>query len=130
MCIRDSIDPVGKAVERCYSMFEYAKDNHKEEEYLHAFARSVWAEGRHGYMDSSLKAIIKGAGLDWEVAKTVLDTDEWRSETDANREELFALGKWGVPTMTLLNADEEQLLTVWGQDRIWLIEETIKLMQE
>ena len=111
-------------------MFEFAKDNHKEEEYLNAFAKSVWAEGRHGYMDSSLKTIIKGAGLDWEEAKTVLDTDEWRSETDANREALFALGKWGVPTMTLLNADEEQLLTVWGQDRIWLIEETIKLMQE
>ena len=124
------IDPVGKAVERCYSMFEYAKDNHKEEEYLHAFAKSVWAEGRHGYMDSSLEAIIEEAGLNWEEAKTVLDTDEWRSETDTNRENLFALGKWGVPTMTLLNAEEEQLLTVWGQDRIWLIEETIKLMQE
>ena len=52
-------------------------------------------------MDSSLEAIIKDAGLKWEEAKTVLDTDEWRSETDTNREALFALGKWGVPTMTL-----------------------------
>ena len=31
--------------------------------------------------------------------------------------------------MTLSNSEGENLITVWGQDRIWLIEETIKLMQ-
>ncbi len=46
-----------------------------------------------------------------------------------NRETLFKLGKWGPPTMTLSNSEGENLITVWGQDRIWLIEETIKLMQ-
>ena len=50
-------------------------------------------------------------------------------ETDKNRKTLFKLGKWGPPTMTLSNSEGENLITVWGQDRIWLIEETIKLMQ-
>jgi hypothetical protein len=31
--------------------------------------------------------------------------------------------------MSLSNSEGENLITVWGQDRIWLIEEAIKLMQ-
>ena len=30
---------------------------------------------------------------------------------------------------SLSNSENENLITVWGQDRIWLIEETINLMQ-
>ena len=123
------IDPVGKAVERCYSMFDYARKNNKEERYLHAFAKAVWAEGKHGYLTSTLKTIINQIDLDWEEAKTELDSTNWINETDKNRETLYKLGKWGPPTMSLSNSEGENLITVWGQDRIWLIEETIKLMQ-
>ena len=123
------IDPVGEAVERCYSMFDYARKNNKEERYLHAFAKAVWAEGKHGYLTSTLKTIINKIDLDWEEAKTELDSTNWINETDKNRETLYKLGKWGPPTMSLSNSEGENLITVWGQDRIWLIEETIKLMQ-
>jgi len=123
------IDPVGEAVERCYSMFDYARKNNKEERYLHAFAKAVWAEGKHGYLTSTLKTIINQIDLDWEEAKTELDSTNWINETDKNRETLYKLGKWGPPTMSLSNSEGENLITVWGQDRIWLIEETIKLMQ-
>tara|TARA_B100000959_G_scaffold267645_1_gene311388 strand:- start:830 stop:2164 length:1335 start_codon:yes stop_codon:yes gene_type:complete len=123
------IDPLGEAVERCYSMFDYARKNNKEEQYLHAFAKAVWAEGKHGYLTSTLKTVIHQIDLDWEEAKTELDSTNWTNETDKNRETLYKLGKWGPPTMTLSNAIGENLITVWGQDRIWLIEETIKLMQ-
>ncbi len=123
------IDPVGEAVERCYSMFDYVRKNRKEERYLHAFAKAVWAEGKHGYLTSTLKAIINKIDLDWEEAKTELDSTNWTNETDKNRETLYKLGKWGPPTMSLSNSEGENLITVWGQDRIWLIEETIKLMQ-
>ena len=110
-------------------MFDYARKNNKEEQYLHAFAKAVWAEGKHGYLTSTLKAIINQTDLDWEEAKIELDSTNWTIETDRNRETLFKLGKWGPPTMTLSNSEGENLITVWGQDRIWLIEETIKLMQ-
>jgi len=123
------IDPVGEAVERCYSMFDYVRKNRKEERYLHAFAKAVWAEGKHGYLTSTLKTIINQIDLDWEEAKTELDSTNWINETDKNRETLYKLGKWGPPTMSLSNSEGENLITVWGQDRIWLIEETIKLMQ-
>ena len=123
------IDPVGEAVERCYSMFDYVRKNRKEEQYLHAFAKAVWAEGKHGYLTSTLKTIINKIDLDWEEAKTELDSTNWINETDKNRETLYKLGKWGPPTMSLSNSEGENLITVWGQDRIWLIEETIKLMQ-
>ena len=123
------IDPVGEAVERCYSMFDYVRKNRKEERYLHAFAKAVWAEGKHGYLTSTLKTIINKIDLDWEEAKTELDSTNWTNETDKNRETLYKLGKWGPPTMSLSNSEGENLITVWGQDRIWLIEEAIKLMQ-
>ncbi len=123
------IDPVGEAVERCYSMFDYVRKNRKEEQYLHAFAKAVWAEGKHGYLTSTLKTIINKIDLDWEEAKTELDSTNWTNETDKNRETLYKLGKWGPPTMSLSNSEGENLITVWGQDRIWLIEEAIKLMQ-
>ena len=123
------IDPLGEAVERCYSMFDYARKNSKEEQYLHAFAKAVWSEGKHGYLTSTLKTIINQIDLDWEEAKTELDSTNWTIETNKNRETLYKLGKWGPPTMSLSNAEGENLITVWGQDRIWLIEETIKLMQ-
>jgi len=32
--------------------------------------------------------------------------------------------------MILKNRDKEVVLSVWGQDRIWLIEEKLYLMQE
>jgi hypothetical protein len=32
--------------------------------------------------------------------------------------------------MILKNQDKKVILSVWGQDRIWLIEETLYLMQE
>ena len=123
------IDPLGEAVERCYSMFDYVRKHNKEEQYLHAFAKAVWAEGKHGYLTSTLKTIINQIGLDWEEAKTELDSTNWTIETDKNGETLYELGKWGPPTMTLSNSENENLITVWGQDRIWLIEETINLMQ-
>ena len=58
-----------------------------------------------------------------------MDSTNWTIETDKNGETLYELGKWGPPTMTLSNSENENLITVWGQDRIWLIEETINLMQ-
>ena len=123
------VDPLGLAVERCYSLFDYVKKHNKEKEYLQAFAESVWAKGLHGYMKKNLKNIIESIDLNWKDAKNELDSVGWKKEVELNREKLFSLGKWGPPTMILKNNEGDEIMTVWGQDRIWLLEEHIKMMQ-
>jgi 2-hydroxychromene-2-carboxylate isomerase len=121
-------DPLGKAVERCYSLFQHVQENGKEEEYFNTFLKAVWAEGQHGYLTKTLKNIVEKIGLNWQEAKTKLDNNEWHQIIEKNRQALYAQGKWGVPTMILKNQNEETVLSVWGQDRIWLIEEEIHKM--
>ena len=123
-------DPLGKAVERCYSLFKFIKQKGKEEDYFNAFLRAVWSEGQHGYLDKTIKNVVEKIDLDWEDAKKELDNDDWREEIEANRLMLYEVGKWGPPTMILKNRDNEVILSVWGQDRIWLVEEALYLMQE
>ena len=118
-------DPLGKAVERCYSLFQHVQENGKEEEYFNNFLKAVWAEGQHGYLTKTLKNIVEKIGLNWKEAKTKLDNNEWRQLVEKNRQVLYAQGKWGVPAMILKNQNKEIILSVWGQDRIWLIEEEI-----
>ena len=123
-------DPLGKAVERCYSLFKFIKQKGKEEDYFNAFLRAVWSEGQHGYLDKTIKNVVEKIDLDWEDAKKELDNDDWREEIEANRLMLYEVGKWGPPTMILKNRDNEVIISVWGQDRIWLVEEALYLMQE
>jgi 2-hydroxychromene-2-carboxylate isomerase len=121
-------DPLGKAVERCYSLFQHVQENGKEEEYFNNFLKAVWAEGQHGYLTKTLKNIVEKIGLNWKEAKTKLDNNEWHQIIEKNRQVLYSQGKWGVPTMILKNQNEKTVLSVWGQDRIWLIEEEIHKM--
>lgn len=48
-------DPLGEGVKRCYALFEYAKSQEKEVEYLKTFAESVWALGIRSDTDRGLK---------------------------------------------------------------------------
>jgi len=123
-------DPLGKAVERCYSLFKFIKEKGKEEDYFDVFLRAVWSEGQHGYLNKTIKKVVEKIDLNWEDAKKELDNDDWHEEIETNRLALYDVGKWGPPTMILKNRDKEVILSVWGQDRIWLIEEELYLMQE
>lgn len=33
---------------------------------------------------------------------------------------------WGVPSFRVLNQQGEETLSVWGQDRLWLVAQDIK----
>jgi 2-hydroxychromene-2-carboxylate isomerase len=124
-------DPLGVGVERCYALFNYAKSQHKEVEYLLAFAKAVNAEAIHSDTDQGMKKIVEQAGLEWSRAKSLLTTDQrlrkdealkeddWRQWAEANYSEMHSLGLWGVPCFRYGD------LTVWGQDRIDVIERAI-----
>ncbi|MFQ3243412.1 MAG: 2-hydroxychromene-2-carboxylate isomerase [Arenicella sp.] len=118
-------DPLGVGVERCYALFNYAKSQHKEVEYLLAFAKAVNARAIHSDTDRGMKKIVEQAGLEWSQAKPLLQKDEtlnsddWRQWAEANYAEMHSLGLWGVPCFRYADT------TVWGQDRLDVIERAI-----
>ena len=117
-------DPLGAGVERCYALFEYAKQEGKAIDYLLSYSRGVNAEGIMSETDRGLRLIVERAGLSWQKAKAILQDDSqynaWREWAQEHQNELQQLGQWGVPTMRY----EDNV--VWGQDRIWVIEKAIR----
>ncbi|ARU59330.1 DSBA-like thioredoxin domain-containing protein [Oleiphilus messinensis] len=109
-------DPLGKGVERCYALYEYARAENKAEEYLISFARAVNAEGIHADTDRGMKLIVERCGLDWQVAKAHLHNTDWQTWAEANLNEMLSLGCWGVPSFRF-GSDY-----FWGQDRLVLVE--------
>ena len=113
------VDPVGKPVERGYSILPWAREQGRGFEFCQAFLAGVWSQGIDAGTDSGLKQIVENAGLDWSAARQQLGSETWRTEAEANREEMMRLGVWGVPSFRVGN------VITWGQDRLWLMEEEL-----
>ena len=105
-------DPVGKGVENCYSLFEFAKQHGKETDFLMACATAAWSQGIDLARLSSLKKICSELNLDWQQARLRLNDPSWREWAEQNQQQLYQHNQWGVPS---LHCDG---LTVFGQDRI------------
>lgn len=133
----DMYDPIGKPVERGFSLFPFADERGRGAEFISSFLRAAFAEGRVTGSDEGLKQVVEDAGLNWDEAKHVVDNEAWRDGLEANRQEMYdGLGAWGVPSYRLrsLNAGPEGIketrgepdVSVWGQDRLWLIAAEIR----
>jgi 2-hydroxychromene-2-carboxylate isomerase len=115
-------DPLGRPVERGYALLNYALEQGKGFEFAMSFMRHVWSEGVDAGSDQGLARIVRAAGLDWAVARQHLGDESWRATAEANRAEMTALGLWGVPCFRVGDT------AVWGQDRLWVIEDALKAM--
>ena len=113
-------DPVGKPVERAYSLMPWAREQGRDYTYAQSWLRGVWAEGIDAGRDKGLRKIVERAGLNWADAQTHLDTDTWRAEAEANRAEMMEHGIWGVPSFRIGDT------ITWGQDRLWVMEDELK----
>lgn len=113
-------DPVGKPVERAYSILPWAIEQGKGEAYTRAFMRLVWSEAVDPGSNSGLKKIVEAAGLNWAEAKSLIGTDGWKPIAEANRQTLLEMGQWGVPSFRL------GAVNTWGNDRLWVIEDELK----
>lgn len=118
-------DPFGKPVLRAYSLFPWARDQGHGFEYLHEYSRAVWSQRVNAYEPEGLQRIVEAAGMSWADAEGLLDNRDWEPELERNVADMIAAGSWGVPTLRLLAADSAPEFTIWGQDRLWLIEEEI-----
>ncbi len=112
-------DPLGRGVERCYALYDFAEAAGKGQEFLESYARGVWAEGIRSDTDAGLKQLVERVGLDWSRARGLLQADGWRVWAQENLAELYSHGLWGVPSF---NYGE---LNVFGQDRLDCIERAI-----
>jgi 2-hydroxychromene-2-carboxylate isomerase len=120
-------DPVGRPVERAFSLYPWAREQGRAFELLAAFTQAAFADGVDTGTDAGLRRVVERAGLSWDEARTHLDRDTgWRDELEANRQELLALGLWGVPSFRLRGRPGEPDFATWGQDRLWRVEAEIR----
>jgi 2-hydroxychromene-2-carboxylate isomerase len=120
-------DPVGEPVRRCYSLYPWACEQGKGSALLSSFLSCAFAEGVNTNTDKGLKKVVEKAGLDWQLALNVLGQSDWQAMLEDNRQAMYKAGLWGVPSFRLLdNNSKEQILALWGQDRLWLIAREIE----
>jgi 2-hydroxychromene-2-carboxylate isomerase len=120
-------DPVGRPVERAFSLYPWAREQGRAGELLHAFTHAAFAEGVDTGTDAGLRHVVERAGLSWQEARPHLDAnDKWREELEENRRVMFDSGLWGVPSFRILGEEGEPVFCTWGQDRIWLVEQQLR----
>lgn len=119
-------DPIGEPVRRCYSLYPWACEQGKGIELLSSFLRAAFVNGINTNKDKGLKAVVDAAGLDWGQAKNIVGQSGWEQELEANRLALYEAGLWGVPSFRLLDENGQQILALWGQDRLWLFAREIQ----
>jgi 2-hydroxychromene-2-carboxylate isomerase len=115
-------DPVGAGIERCIAAYYYAVSQKRERDFLWAVGQAIFAKGIDVNTDEGLEAVAERSGLFWPDLKEALKDESWRAKVKQNREDLSAAGLWGVPSFCIGN------LTMWGQDRDWLLARKIEDM--
>lgn len=119
-------DPIGEPVRRCYSLYPWACEQGRGNALLSSFLSAAFAEGVNTNTDRGLKKVVEQAGLNWSEAKERIGTSGWEDLLETNRLAMYEAGLWGVPSFRLLDAHGEQLLALWGQDRLWLVAREIQ----
>lgn len=110
-------DPVGAPAERGLAVLHHAIEAGKGLRFLESFMRGVWAEGIDAGSDAGLRRLAERAGLDEAFFAAALRDSSWRVVAQANREDMLALGLWGVPSFRV-----DRNPARWGQDRLWQVE--------
>jgi 2-hydroxychromene-2-carboxylate isomerase len=119
-------DPIGEPARRCYSLYLWAVTQGKGTELISSFLRHAFALGVDTLADKGLKKVVETAGLDWQVAKGHLGETGWESLLEENRVAMYGAGCWGVPSFRLLDSNGVPIVSLWGQDRLWVVAREIR----
>jgi 2-hydroxychromene-2-carboxylate isomerase len=111
------VDPVGVPTERGLAVLHHAIEAGKGPRFLESFMRGVWAGGIDAGSEGGLSRLAERAGLDVAFVTAALRDSSWRAVAQANREDMLALGLWGVPSFRV-----DRNPARWGQDRLWQVE--------
>jgi len=119
-------DPIGEPVRRAYSLYPWAEAQGKGEALISAFLSCAFARGVNTNTSRGLRRVVAYAGLDWYEARKIIGDSAWEERLEENRLAMYASGLWGVPSFRLLNSAGEEILALWGQDRLWLFAREIQ----
>jgi 2-hydroxychromene-2-carboxylate isomerase len=84
----------------------------------------VFADGIDAASTSGLDKIAARAGVSTATVRAGLGDPSWRGVVEANRQEMFAGGVWGVPSFRVNGGPVH-----WGQDRLWAVEDELRAAQ-
>ena len=115
---------------RCYSLYPWACQQGRGNELLSSFLSAAFAQGINTNNNRGLRKVVEAAGLDWVEAQRHLGEPGWEAILEGNRLAMYDAGLWGVPSFRLLDEQGEQLLALWGQDRLWLFGREIQRQLE
>ncbi|HJO21797.1 MAG TPA: DsbA family protein [Candidatus Marinimicrobia bacterium] len=117
--------PIGYPIRRMYSLFPYVDSHGKGFDYLHKCMEAIFATGKNVGSKSFLRELLSELNLNIEEGFKDLDTKNWETEFEQNRLDMYQVNCWGAPTFKLFHKNDN-ILSIWGQDRIWLLEEKLK----
>jgi 2-hydroxychromene-2-carboxylate isomerase len=119
-------DPIGEPVRKAYSIYPWACEQGKGNELLSAFLSCAFAQGISTNSERGLRTVVEQAGLSWSDAKSHIGGKRWEEILEENRMAMYNAGLWGVPSYRLLNQAGDEVLALWGQDRLWLVSREIQ----
>lgn len=112
-------DPIGQGVINCYQLFSYAQHKKLAIEFIQAMFDAVNVKKQRLDDDGVMEIICQSIGLDYQSALDYALSNDWQQWVDENQMELEQMSMWGVPCFRYKNQ------CVWGQDRLWVIEQRI-----
>lgn len=117
-------DPVGRPAERGLAVLCAAIREGTGPAFLLSFLQGVFAEGVDAGTDQGLATLCARAGVSAGTMQAALTDGSWRAITEANRADMLAAGVWGVPSFRVVT-DGTPGPAVWGQDRLWAVEQAL-----
>jgi len=113
------VDPIGPGIERAYAVAHWAGGGSALEAFFASLLPAIAADAIDVAGERGLRKVVARAGLDWQSARQALTGESWRDWVTGHRDDMTALGLWGVPCLKYGNT------VAWGQDRFWVIREAI-----
>ena len=117
--------PIGYPLRRIYSLFPYVNSHGKGFEYLHKCMEAIFATGTQVGSKVFLRQLLTDLDLDADEGFKHLDATDWEAGFEKNRLDMYKVNCWGAPTFKLFH-NNNNILSIWGQDRIWVVEEELK----
>jgi 2-hydroxychromene-2-carboxylate isomerase len=86
-------DPIGKPIERAFSLYSWIVKQDKAGDYVAAYMTGVYGTGVDTSTNDGLRHIVESIGLSWQKAQEHLRHDNrWQELLNTNREELSYTG--------------------------------------
>ncbi len=111
-------DPL-ESIDRALAAFVEAQRSNNEQLFCINALRAIWAQGKFIGSDRVMAQLCENSRLEWERVRILLSSQGWQKTIENNERDLAQLGQWGVPVLRYGD------YVVWGQDRIWAIEDVI-----